>query len=244
MIQTLGVDAGGRPGRAATRPPPCRRVEPSHRRGGLAEVGDVLATSGNGLTRHGEDGVGAARRCRSHRASHRSGAVDELSAWLDCRCPSRRPRPNSALSSNKELAHAGTTALRRSWSTASSAGCHHRSRNSPWHWPPRVRSPKSCAEKLDVRRLTTARAGAGELEEWRGPSCDPFTLWSFGACVTVALWTDRGRSRSARPRSGRSPMSRYRHPCPIALCLTARLVSSQDRCRRTRLQPVQSSGAT
>ena len=181
--------------------------------------------------------VGRADACRRGRRQlvdrARRAAPARAVCWSSAR---RMPRPNSALSSNSEFAHAGprpSALTPMAWS----AGCRRRSRSSRW------RSRRGCGR----RTAGSAASGTGSRRSRRTrrrtrtaarSSCEPLTV---SASTSV-------RSGSGSP--GRSPSAALRvevlvlrrhvdatGASPISL-LRAGQTSTQ------MPQPVQSSGAT
>ena len=101
----------------------------------FVERGDPLALGRDRRTRRPLLGDPASRLGK---LAAEVGASSSTSARASRPCGRGRggcPRPNSALSSNREFDQAGPATRRRSCPTAWSGGCRRRSTSSRWRWP-------------------------------------------------------------------------------------------------------------
>ena len=179
-----------------------------------------------GSTGPGPSPTTGASRPRSSRAS---------SVWASS--PRRMPRPNSALSSNSELFHAGPRPSRvgRVRRGREVGAVDRRAAGGVGHHHPVA---EELGDELDVGGLAAARARPRELEQ---------RLEHLGALHRVVARAGRGRAAGSTGRTPSSTRSRSRCSSTgsmlIALCRTSVLLLAGHTSTHTP-QPVQSSGAT
>ena len=177
----------------------------------------------------------AARPSPSCGASVLDAAPRAGAAWASS--ASRKPNPNSALSSNSEFDHAGPAAVAvgRVRRRRQVAAVDRRAAGRVGDQQPVA---EELREQLEVRRLAAAGAGARVFEQ---------RLEELRALVIELRHRGRDRARAGRGRSRSCRARRSRSGAcgcmSIALCLgLVRSLAGQTLTHR--LQPVQSSGAT
>ncbi len=176
----------------------------------------------------------------SPRPTTGASRASRLRAWSDWASSARRiPSPNSALSSNSELFHAGPR-------PCAVDGPRRRRQVRPVdrRAAGRVGHDHPVAEQLadqpDVGRLTAAAAGSRELEQRLELPAAPLIV-SWAMAVTRSSWRDAsGSSPTDRARASRcsSIGSMLMALWPASVLLFAGQTSTHTP------QPVQSSGAT
>ena len=233
MIQTPCAP-GRRRGRAgAGRPPHARRRRaPSSSRQSVdpARAGASISASVSWLASRIRRRAGADDGRQPARAGCAPGPTGR-------RAPAACPSPNSALSSNSELFHAGPTTLRvdRPRRRRQVGAVDRRAAGGVGDDHPVA---EQLGDQLDVGRLAAAGAGARELEErlehlraplivsWargsgRAGGCvwkksqrsRSSSRWSSDGSMLMALWPGRSwTSRGTRRRTPHSPCSRPGRP--------------------------------
>ena len=112
----------------------------------------------------------------------------------------RKPRPNSALSSNSEFDQAGPRPSRVRACRAWSAGCRRRSTSSRWRWRSAARSPKSWVSSLTYG-VSPQPAQAPENSKSGCRNCEPLTSMRRPWCGRARAGRGRSRSSPARARA-------------------------------------------